>query len=370
MVRFKKIVIDKDSTFETAAACDVNNDGIIDIVCGGYWYKGPDFKKKIKICDVKETSSEGGLEPYWDDFMTLPLDVDGDGYIDLVTGSWSFGNLRWRKNPRNEGTWEEIMIDDKAMCVETGFLVDIDRCGVPELIANNVRQSLLVYKLITDKNGKGTGKFRKCPIKTYPIYRDQGHGIGFADIGGRGRLDIVTQHGWYQQPNDPYNDEWLYFPEFELGCYASIPVVGMKIAGSGYMDLVYGVGHGYGLHWLEQVRDDFENSHWVKHVIDDAASQYHSLVLADLDGDGEDELVTGKRYKAHGLHDPGSLDPLGVYYYKRDKGRLVRHVIDFGDPSDCCGAGLGLFVGNVTGSGRPDILAPGKDGLALYVNLG
>ena len=52
-VFFKKRLIDR-VTYESAAVFDVNNDGIPDIVCGEYWYEGPDFTKKHKICDVQE----------------------------------------------------------------------------------------------------------------------------------------------------------------------------------------------------------------------------------------------------------------------------------------------------------------------------
>lgn len=48
-----------------------------------------------------------------------------------------------------------------------------------------------------------------------------------------------------------------------------------------------------------------------KHLIDDSWSQAHALTLADLNGDGRREPVTGKRYYAHD-HDPGANEPLGV----------------------------------------------------------
>ena len=43
----------------------------------------------------------------------------------------------------------------------------------------------------------------------------------------------------------------------------------------------------------------------------------------DLDGDGVPELLTGKRYRGHSGHDPGSYDPLVVYYYKIDRKAAV-----------------------------------------------
>ena len=34
---------------------------------------------------------------------------------------------------------------------------------------------------------------------------------------------------------------------------------------------------------------------------------------------GRPELLAGKRYRGHSGHDPGSYDPLVVYYYKIDR---------------------------------------------------
>ena len=49
-------------------------------------------------------------------------------------------------------------------------------------------------------------------------------------------------------------------------------------------------------------------------------SQAHSLALADIDGDGTPDLVTGKRFMAHNGNDPDEFGPLGVYWYKLTKG--------------------------------------------------
>ena len=40
---------------------------------------------------------------YVDDLSTLPLDVDGDGYVDLVTSGWFSKKLAWWRNPGTYG---------------------------------------------------------------------------------------------------------------------------------------------------------------------------------------------------------------------------------------------------------------------------
>ena len=174
-VKFKKRLID-NGTYEAAAVFDVNNDGILDIVCGAYWYEGPDFAKKHKICDVMPA------DEYFDDFSDYPMDVNGDGYQDIITGAWFGETLRWRENPRNNGEWKVHDID-KCGPIETTRFLDIDNCGIPEIFPNTPCGPQAFYKLVTDVNGKGMGKFEKYVISE----GESGHGMGFGDINGDGK---------------------------------------------------------------------------------------------------------------------------------------------------------------------------------------
>ena len=140
--------------------------------------------------------------------------------------------------------------------------------------------------------------------------------------------------------------------------------------GDGLADLIVGQAHDYGLHWWEQGTDKSGARTWTRHDIDTTASQYHDLQLADIDGDGEVELVTGKRYRAHCGNDPGADDPIGVYYFKIKGGQFEKHVIDYGPASVASGAGIYFWIEDIDGSGTLDIVAPGKDGLYLFKNLG
>ena len=81
-LKWRKVWI-SDETFESAEVIYVNNDGVPDIVSGAYWYQGPDFRKKHSVGEVK------GYGEYFDDFSTIPLDINGDGFTDFVTGGWS-----------------------------------------------------------------------------------------------------------------------------------------------------------------------------------------------------------------------------------------------------------------------------------------
>jgi hypothetical protein len=357
-LKFRKMLI-ADERYEAAGIFDVDNDGVLDIVSGAYWYQGPDFKRAYKIGDVLAAGE------YYDDFSTIAMDVNGDGFLDTITGGWWGNTLRWRENPGPAGgEWKEHVF---AECgnVETTRAWDVDGDGQLEIVPNTPGGPLVVYKLITDARGTGTGKFAAHRI----FSRAQGHGLGFGDITGKGRGDFILHDGWLEAPAEPLGGEWTFHGDFKLGS-ASIPVLVVDVNGDGLNDLIVGQSHNYGLDWWEQGRDANGNRTWRKHPIDPFNAQYHDLQWADIDGDGLCELITGKRHRAHCGKDPGENDDVGIYYFKWNGESFSKQVIDYGPIRQATGCGIQFALADLGGTGRLDIVAPGKDGLYVFFNEG
>jgi hypothetical protein len=239
----------------------------------------------------------------------------------------------------------------------------MDGDGHVEIVPNT--RGVWIFRLERGGEGKPAGSFREKLIRE----DGAGHGIGAGDLNGDGRMDIVLSHGWYEAPEDPYAGEWTYHQEFAFGL-ASCPILVHDVNKDGMNDLIVGQGHDYGLHWWEQCRDSEGKRTWLKHDIETDRSQFHEQQLADIDNDGELELITGKRWRAHLDKDPGALDPVGLYYYEINGGEFVRHTLDYGPADSHSGTGIYLWVEDIDGNGWKDILAPGKEGLYLFRNLG
>lgn len=341
---------------ESVGVFDVDGDQVLDIVSGSYWYKGPEFLNRQLIGQVKRVNE------YYDDFSTIPADVNGDGKMDFITGGWFNGTLLWRENPGNDQEWQQHEIASTGN-IETTRAWDVDGDGFAEIVPNTPGKPLLYYTLVRDENNKSTGQFSATQVTD-----KHGHGLGFGDINGDGRGDFVVSGGWLEAPENPNKDKWILHADFNFGD-ASVPIVVADVNGDGSNDLIVGQGHSYGLDWYEQKRVN-NNIEFIKHAIDPFQSQYHTMEWVDIDNDDQMELVTGKRYRAHNGNDPGGADPPGLYYFKWNGESFTKNVISYGPLGEGKGAGIYFSVADLHNTGRKDIIVAGKDGLYVFFNQG
>ena len=157
--------------FEAATFCDVDGDGVLDIVSGGFWYRGPDFRQRRLI-----QASPRRINDYYDDFSAILLDVDGDGRPDLITGGWWGESLRWYKNPggQTDATWQEAELAGGCGAIETTRAWDVDGDGKLEIVPNTPGSPLCAYRL------DGRGGATRHELYPEPL----GHGLGFGDLNG------------------------------------------------------------------------------------------------------------------------------------------------------------------------------------------
>lgn len=353
-LRFRKQLIAAESS-ESAGVFDVNGDHVLDIVSGSYWYEGPAFLKRHLIGQVKRVSE------YYDDFSTIPMDVNGDGKMDFITGGWFDATLRWRENPGNDQEWKQHDIAVTGN-IETTRAWDIDGDGFDEIVPNTPGKPLAYYTLIRDKDGASTGQFCKTEV-----CEKHGHGLGFGDINGDGRGDFIISNGWLEAPDDRKNKPWKFHSDFDMGD-ASVPIIVADVNHDGLNDLIVGQGHGYGLDWYEQKREK-KIIKFVQHAIDPFQSQYHTMAWADIDNDGQMELITGKRYRAHNGNNPGDNDSPSLYYFKWNGESFTKNVISYGPFGEGKGTGVFFSIADLHNTGRKDIIVAGKEGLYVFFNM-
>lgn len=373
-IHFRRHLINAESEFSAGTVFDVNRDGRSDIVCGAWWYEAPTWKKH-KFREVQQ------IRGRYDDYSNLAVDVDEDGDQDIVSVNYRSQSLYWCKNPgsvEEETLWEQFTIDEPGPS-ETGRLVDMDGDGKMDILPNGTKFAAW-YEFTVHEKDPVIWTRHDLPAELV------GHGIGAGDLNGDGRTDLVCPNGWAEAPADPRKGRWIWHPEFTLARDCGLPILCLDVDQDGDTDLVWGRGHDIGLYWTEQisesestlelpagnipnyVRSCLVNTRWKTHAIDTRFACLHTLMLADIDGDGQDDLVAGKRFMGHDGKDPGENDPLNFHWYRFDT--KLRTWTSYEITRDGpCGVDLDSVCADLDNDGDIDILAPARCGLHWIENL-
>jgi len=368
---FKKITLTDKFTSEGAYWGDFNRDGKPDVVSGPFWYEGPDFQKRHEIRPPKEFDPKS----YSDNFLTFAGDFNGDGWADVLYVPWPGTDASWYENPAGkEGHWKQHAAL-KDVGNESPTWGDVNGDGRPELVYNVTGH--LGYA--TYDPAKPDEPWQFHPITPKGNYQKYTHGIGFGDVNGDGRVDLVESDCWWEQPAKPDSGKpWPRHPYKFAEAGAQMLVY--DVSGDGLPDVIAAWHcHQYGLVWHEQVRSPSGEIRWKQHVILPPKpdlkspglriSQLHALDLADFNGDGVMDFVTGKRFWAHGPAgdaEPGA--PAVVYWFElrrdRQKGvQFIPHLID-----DDSGVGTQVAAVDLNGDNVPDVIVGNKKGSFVFLS--
>ncbi len=416
-ISFKKTVLDTTFRSEGVGIADLDNDGDMDIAAGSQWYQqasGEPGGVSPRSSDASRWTTRTSINPpnefdikgYGDSFMNYPDDINGDGRLDVVVVGFPGQHTWWFENP-GEVSGKGQGASDKAVVAggdpstlnsqplpwprhemipvtgnESPQYLDVNGDGVRELVAG-FENGLMG---ISTRQSLATAPWKMLAIGApgTPDIQRFFHGLGIGDIDQDGRADVLIPGGWWKAPEEMTTAPWT-FHEANFGGGCSQMYV-YDFDGDGDNDVLSASPHDYGIWWHEQegkLSDKGQGasdkagasgqqpsaiSHpptFKTHEIEKTFSETHAVVLADINGDGLPDFVTGKRWWSHGGHGPGGGEPAVLYWFelKRENGTAtwVRHTIDEDN-----GVGTAFEVADINADGLLDFAISNKKGTFVF----
>jgi FG-GAP-like repeat/FG-GAP repeat len=352
-----------------------------------------DFREHVIATDLK-----GG-------YQVVAADLNGDGKPDLIALASGMTELVWFENPTPPNTtWERhviasgltgminLAVADNQIVLAYGFTMQYATSkGIVAVLKpdGDPRQPWTLTEIdrlptshrIRTANFDGSTVFLNAPLigekAVAPDYRDhvpliyyrpgewkrtligsenEGivHGITAVDWDGKGRDSILTA-SFLGIDLYRFNNGWTR-TEISIGNPDPWPKSGSSDVAVGRLGKQRFLAAIEPWHGNKVVVYTEHKGQWQREVIDTILIDAHTILTADLDGNGRDQIVAGMRGK-----------PYQVLIYTNKKGHWTREILDIGKM-----AAASCTAVDLNGDHRIDLACIGSatTNLKWYENLG
>ncbi len=287
----EKIVIDNRNATNNPTsvfAADIDGDGNIDMLSASAfdnkiaWYRNLDGQGNF---GSQQVISIQALSPS----AVFAVDIDGDGDVDVLSASYEDNKIAWYENLDGQGGFgNQIIISTEAIAAQSVFAADIDGDGDIDVVSGSGNPN--EGKVVWYKNTDGLGSFGSENIISNNVTSIRA--VFAADMDGDGDMDVLSGAsysspiGWYENLDS----------QGQFGSIRSIAnngfdsaIYAVDIDGDGDMDVLSTGGDK--VSWYKNI--DGGGNFGPRQIINDYVASLYTIFPADIDGDGDNDVVSG-----------------------------------------------------------------------------
>lgn len=298
-LKFRHHFIDRElpgDSYGQTALVDVDRDGDLDFITGGRDQHRSVFWFEFREPDEWVRQTIGTQQP--SDVGGTAFDVDGDGWVDHVSGGVWYRNTG---KPRSQ-PFERIVFDVGLNAVHDLVAADLDRDGRTDVITMSDKNNLRWYQIPKDP---------REPWQRHDIGPGVHAGVAIGDLDGDGDPDVARSNVWFENVDGaavkwkehriPFGNPAQPYP---LATRARV----VDIDRDGDSDLVMTENEirAGRISWLENT--DGKGDKWTVHDLpatdSEARGAYHSLAVEDFDNDGDWDVFSVEMEAIAGARQP------------------------------------------------------------------
>ncbi len=298
----------------SAYAADVNGDGYMDVLGASgadatiAWWENEDGTGTSWTEHIVDDTFGGA-------YCVYAEDVNGDGFMDVLGVCRYDDEITWWENVDGSGTsWIEHLISDEfyyPLCISAA---DVNGDGYMDILSAVMEDDEMTWWENTD--GTGTNLIEHTIDGEY----DGAHSISASDIDNDGDLDVVgaarvdDEVTWWENVNGDGTSWTRHKVDYFNDAFSAIAV---DVNGDGYMDLAGVASQADEVAWW--ANENGTGLVWTKHVINSNFDGANLVYAADLDSDGDIDVVSAA-YFGDVISWWENADGIGITW--------IEHVID------------------------------------------